>query len=187
MPAGQKQNLMKCLSSLSEELREQVLLAMLPGEEPVWVAQPIPTLVNRLSIPHIFFAVFALMFSVLLIVLGGLVALPFLLVFTGIPVAGPILIYRRMRRTVYVLSETRALVVRPTWRKAWETMSWPLTPGLVKERELRADGSGDLILGYEVTKDAEGDYSSVPQGFLNLPELRRVEQMLADVTLSTKE
>ena len=174
---------MKCLSPLSNELREQVLLAMLPGEQPVWAVQPVPTLVNRLSTPYIFFSGFALVFSTLSIVIGGLFALPFLLVFTGIPVATLILIYRRMRRTVYVITESRALVVRPTWRNGWETMFWTLTPGLVKERVLRADGSGDLIFSYEISKDAEGDYTSVPQGFLNLPELRRVEQMLAEVTL----
>lgn len=172
---------MKCLSSLSSELREQVLLAMLPDEMPVWAAQPVPTLVNRLSIPYIFFAVFALMISTLFVVMGGVSGLPFLLVLVGIPVAGVVQIYRRMKRTVYIISEHRALVVRPAGRKGWQTLAWPLTPGLVKERVLRADGSGDLILSYELGKGTEGDIDAEPRGFFNLPELRRVELLLADI------
>ena len=173
---------MKCLSPLPDELREQVLLAMRPGESPVWVARPIPTLRNRMSTPYIFFAVFGMMFSGLILVLSPHAVLSFSVLLVGIPFVFIWYIYRQMKRTVYVITEKRALVVRPVRRKEWETLSWQLTPGLVKERVLRADGSGDLILSYEVEKDAEGDGQSVPRGFFNLPELRRVEQLLSEIT-----
>lgn len=169
------------LASLPEKLHEQVLRAMWPGEEPVLVARPVPTIVNRVSKPYIFFLVFAIFFVSLFVFCSGFAALPFLALFIALPVGGIWRTYWQMQRTVYIITERRALVVRAAGRKAWQTLSWPLTAGLVKERVLRADGSGDLILGYESSRDAEGGTTSVPQGFFNLPELRRVEQILMDI------
>ncbi len=171
---------MKSVASLPEELHEQVMRAMLPGEEPLWVAQPIPSLVNRLTVPSIFFAVFALFFSALFVAIAGWVGVPFLLILIAIPAAMPFVIRRRMRRTVYLLTVRRALLLRPEGRRSWQTVAWPLAPGMVKERVLRADGSGDLIFGYEGGK--EGNTNPVPMGFFNLPELRRLEQLLMDIT-----
>lgn len=171
---------MKSVASLPEELHEQVMRAMLPGEEPLWVAQPIPSLVNRLTVPSIFFAVFAVFFSALFVAMAGWVGVPFLLILIAIPTATPFLIRWRMRRTVYLLTARRALLLRPEGRKGWQTVAWPLAPGMVKERVLRADGSGDLIFGYE--GDRESDTNPVPMGFFNLPELRRLEQLLMDIT-----
>lgn len=170
------------LVSLPEKQHEQVLRAMQPGENPVLVACPKPTVVNRVSQPYIFFLVFAIFFVALLVFCCGFTALPFLLLFIALPLGGVWYTYWQMQRTVYIITERRALVVRATGRKGWQTLSWPLTPGLVKERVLRADGSGDLILGYETSRDAEGDNTTVPQGFFNLPELRRVEQLLMDIS-----
>lgn len=169
------------LASLPEKLYEQVLRAMQPGEEPVLVARPKLTVVNRVSLPYIFFLVFAIFFVSLWVFCSGFAALPFLALFIALPAGGVWYTYWQMQRTVYIITERRALVVRATGRKGWQTLSWPLTPGLVKERVLRADGSGDLILGYETSRDAEGDSTTVPQGFFNLPELRRVEQLLLDI------
>ncbi len=171
---------MKSLASLPEELHEQVVRAMLAGEEPLWIAQPIPSLVNRLTVPSIFFAVFAVFFSALFVAFAGWAGMPFLLIFIAIPTATPFLVRRRMRRTVYVLTARRALLLRPEGRKGWQTVAWPLAPGMVKERVLRADGSGDLIFGYEGGSDK--DSNPVPMGFFNLPELRRLEQLLMDIT-----
>lgn len=172
---------MKVLTTLPPELQEQVARTLLPGEQPVWVAQPIPTLVNRLTIPAIFFACFGVFFSALVFVVGGVVMLPFLCLLTGVPVATVFLIRRRMRRTVYVLTEQRAFVLRPTWRKGWQSYGWPLVPDMIKERELRPDGSGDIIFGYEKQRSDEHD-TTVPMGFFNLPDVRKVEQLVLAVT-----
>lgn len=177
---------MVSLASLPEKLHEQVLRAMQPGEEPVLVARPIPTVVNRVSQPYIFFLIFAIFFDALFVLCSGFSALPFLLLFIAVPMGGIWYIYWQMQRTVYIITERRALVVRATSGKGWQTLSWPLSAGLVKERVLRADGSGDLILGFETSRDAEGDTTTVAQGFFNLPELRRVEQMLMGVAPAPK-
>lgn len=182
MPAGFSViNSMTSLASLPEKLHEQVLRAMQPGEEPVLLARPKPTVVNRVSQPYIFFLVFAIFFVSLWVCCVGFAALPFLVLFIAFPVVGIWRTYWQMQRTVYIITERRALVVRATGRKGWQTLSWPLDPGLVKERVLRADGSGDLILGYETSRDADGDSTTVPQGFFNLPDVRRVEQILMDI------
>lgn len=171
---------MKAITSLPEDLHEQVLLAMQPGEEPLWIAQPVPTLINRMSKPCFFFAGFALFLSTMFVVLGGLAGLPMLVVLTGIPLVMPWVIRRRMKRTAYLLTQRRAIVLRPVGRNSWQSVCWPLEPGLLKARELRADGSGDLIFGYE--GGADGETSAVPMGFFNLPELRRVEQFILEIT-----
>ena len=114
---------MKSLASLPEELHKQVMRAMLPGEEPLWIAQPIPSLVNRLTIPSIFFTVFALFFSVLFVAMAGWVGVPFLLILIAIPAAMPFVIRRRMRRTVYLLTVRRALLLRPEGRRSWQTLA----------------------------------------------------------------
>ena len=70
------------VASLPEELHEQVVRAMQPGEEPVWAAQPVPTLVNQLSSPYIFFGCLGLFFFVLvhlLFLLSVVLKLPLML------------------------------------------------------------------------------------------------------------
>ena len=177
------------ISSLSDEQREQVEHAMQPGESPVWIAQPIPTLANQLSTPYLFFSGFGVFFSVLVYIVAGLINpyMLFSLLFTGGTVSMVFVIRRRMRRTVYLLTEERALVLRPTGvtkKGGWQVIAWPLSAGLVKARVLRRDGSGDLVFGYEPKKSSED--ITVPMGFFNLPELRRVEQMLMDITPSSQ-
>lgn len=175
---------MKCLSPLPDELREHVLQAMLPGEAPVWVAQPVPTLVNQLSSPYIFFGCLGLFFFVLVSVLIGPIN-PYafiILLLTGMAVGMVFLTRRRMGRTIYLITEKRAIVLRPSGlskKSGWQVIDWPLSPGLVKERVLRSNGSGDLIFGYEPKKSSED--TTVPMGFFNLPELRRVEQLLMSI------
>ncbi|MBQ2380344.1 MAG: hypothetical protein II295_08160 [Akkermansia sp.] len=177
------------ISSLSNELREQVVHAMQSGESPVWIAQPIPSMANQLSTPYLFFSVFGVFFSALVYIVAGLlnIYMLFSLLFTGVAVGMVFIIRRRMKRTVYILTEQRAIVLRPTGvtkKGGWQLIAWPLIAGLVKERVLRNDGSGDLIFGYEPKKSSED--TTVPMGFFNLPELRRVEQMLMDITPSSR-
>lgn len=173
------------ISSLSDELREQVVHAMQSGESPVWIAQPIPSMANQLSTPYLFFSGFGVFFSALVYIVAGLlnIYMLFSLLFIGVAVGMVFIIRRRMKRTVYILTEQRAIVLRPTGvtkTGGWQLIAWPLSAGLVKERVLRNDGSGDLIFGYEPKKSSED--TTVPMGFFNLPELRRVEQMLMDIT-----
>lgn len=52
---------------------------------------------------------------------------------------------------------------------------------MVKSCTVRKDGSGDLILGHEVRHSRNGTHE-VARGFMNVPEVRRVEQFLYDLT-----
>lgn len=173
---------MKTLARLPEDIREQVCHRLIPGEEPIWCAQPLPTLVNRLTIPSLFFSLFGLFFSALVYVVGGVAMLPFLALLVGVPVAFVFIIRHRMRRTVYLLTEQRALVLRPAGRrKSWQLYSWPLEAGLLKECVLHSDGSGDIILGYEKNR-TDRESQSFPMGFFNVPDARRVEMLIMSAT-----
>lgn len=174
--------------SLPKELREHVQFALQPGEQVVWAAQPIVSLVNRLTIPYFFFLAFALVFYAVFFTVAGWLFAMFPLMFVAIIAWTIWHHYYRMKHSVYVLTEHRALVVRPGARKSWQTIAWPLTADLIKERELRADGSGDLIFGYENNSSRnEGGNAAVPMGFFSVPELRCVEQLLLAVSAKDKE
>lgn len=93
---------------------------------------------------------------------------------------------RRMERTLYVLTDKRAVVFEPTgW---WRTrcVSWPLYPGLIKK--VTKDGDcGSIIFDYEIRRSftKRPRVSPHPVGFLSVPqheEVRRlVEEQVATV------
>ncbi len=74
----------------------------------------------------------------------------------------PLLEQRRRRRTLYVLTNHRALVVAPGGVRAF-----PLCAGMVRERISRPGGAGDLIL------EGEGE-----DGFTRLPNLAQAHAEL---------
>jgi hypothetical protein len=51
---------------------------------------------------------------------------------------------------------------------------------------VRKDGSGDLVLGYEERHSRNGSHT-VSRGFMNVPDVRRVEQFLYDLTEAKPE
>lgn len=88
---------------------------------------------------------------------------------------------RRQKRTVLVITDRRAMELYPGVFGAQKSHVWPLESGMVKSCTMRKDGCGDLVLGYEVRHGKHGTHS-VAHGFMNVPEVRRVEQFLYDLT-----
>ena len=88
---------------------------------------------------------------------------------------------RTQKRTVLVITERRAMEIYPGLFGSVKSRVWPLEPGMVKSCTVRKDGSGDLILGYEERHSKNGTHE-VARGFMNVPEVRRVEQFLYDLT-----
>lgn len=104
----------------------------------------------------------------------GLFMLPFWLVGVGIPIG--ILVYRaRVLRTRYFITNRRAIVLRPSLRFSPQVVAWPLAPNMVKQYQERAHGMGDIVLGY---KNYQVNDQPAPDGFLNVPNVREVYQLL---------
>ncbi len=103
--------------------------------------------------------------------------LPFWLVGIGLAVS-PWWEQGLERRTVYVLTNTRAVVLKPsTWKRQRTLKGYVLVSDLIKEVVPRADGSGDIVFGYEERRSKNGIYY-VPKGFLAVPQMERVLEML---------
>ena len=97
--------------------------------------------------------------------------IPFWLVGLGIPF-GVLLNRKRMNRTTYVLTNQRAIVLRPNlFMSRAHTLSWPLSPATVKGTKEYEDGSGDIVMGF---KDYQVNDQPVPDGFISVPEVHRV-------------
>lgn len=108
----------------------------------------------------------------------ALFGLPFVLVGLGMLLA-PFGAFRNARRTVYVLTSKRFMVI--TEGRIRHVKS--VLPEHIRsiERKERPDGSGNLrlILGYE--KDGDGDTVTKAEDLVAIPEVRKVETMLMDL------
>ena len=82
------------------------------------------------------------------------------------------------RRTVYLLTNRRAVVLRPSEFRFRPTQKdYPLEHGMIKEVQEKRDGSGSLVFGYEV-QQTKGGENYLPVGFLHVPQLQRVRDIL---------
>ncbi len=90
---------------------------------------------------------------------------------------------RRMRRSIYALTDRRVLIIEPGLF-SWKTRAFALVPELIMERKLRKEGRGDLIFGTDVHY-GRNSRREVPVGFINLPDLRLAEQKI-DEALDAK-
>lgn len=89
----------------------------------------------------------------------------------------------RMSRTLYVLTDKRAVVFEQLnlWRN--RCVCWPLFPGLVKKVTKEGHDLGSLIFDYEMRFSFESRwrrYVPGPVGFLMVPQPERVQQLVAE-------
>ncbi|MDO5465169.1 MAG: DUF3592 domain-containing protein [Akkermansia sp.] len=89
----------------------------------------------------------------------------------------------RMARTLYVLTDKRAIVLEQLslWRR--RCVCWPLFPGLVKKVAKEGHDLGSLIFDYEMHFSFESRrrrYVPRPVGFLMVPQPERVQQLVAE-------
>lgn len=86
----------------------------------------------------------------------------------------------RMERTLYVLTDKRAIVFEQQglWKK--RCICWPLFPGLIK-KVTKDDDMGSLIFDYEIhgsLSDHRKEHVPQPVGFLNVPQPEQVRQLV---------
>lgn len=112
-------------------------------------------------------------------------ALCLLMVLAGllIGVGSPLLILRGLRRTVYVLTNKRALALQGIFGRTIRSFE-PTALGNISRKD-RADGSGDLLFARELKRDSEGNSHYEPVGFLYVRNVREIEGLIRDLARST--
>lgn len=88
---------------------------------------------------------------------------------------------RRLRNTAYLLTAQQAMVLEPGWFGKRKLSIYPVQPGMVKERNVAQDGSGSLVFAYREGQRKHGT-RQVQQGFLNIPQVQQVAEMLDSLT-----
>ena len=88
---------------------------------------------------------------------------------------------RRLRNTAYLLTAQQAMVLEPGWFGKRKLSIYPVQPGMVKERNVAQDGSGSLVFAYREEQGKHGTHR-VQQGFLNIPQVQQVAEMLDSLT-----
>lgn len=187
---------------IPRELTALVDTELQPGERIVWTGQPLPSRFARRSLGMVIFAIPWTAFAVFWIAAacqfkipdfsqgGGffpLFGLPFVLVGVGM-LSSPFWMRRSARRTVYALTDRRALVLGGG---AWRSLS-VRSFGPEKLRDLRRvqypDGSGDLIFERTIHENSHNNRQSTDHGFLAIREVKDVETLarkLADASNAT--
>lgn len=88
---------------------------------------------------------------------------------------------RLLRNTVYVVTDRRAVIIE---RGYWGTNAHSFGPEQLAGLRLveRPGGRGDVILSETVYVDSDGDRRAIPVGFLNIPDARRVEGLVRELS-----
>ena len=167
--------------------RQMVEVNLMQKEEVLWVGKPIPRLFCGgslgsfiFSLPWLAFISFWTFMAAQASLAFAAFSLPFWCIGIGL-FSSPWWGLRKQKRTVQVITNRRAMELYPGFFGSMKSHVWPLEPGMVKSCTVRKDGSGDLILGYEERHGKHGT-RMVAQGFINVPEVRRVEQFLYELT-----
>ncbi len=169
-----------------------------PGEKMLWSGQPDPKrlsrkalLISLFGIPWTAFALFWVVaaagfklpdftfssFSDGFHAVFPLFGIPFVLIGLGMFTA-PYWAYRSAKRTVYAITNRRALVI--SFGRAKRVQSYFEQDISDISRVERADGSGNIVFRTEETTDRKGNARLNQIGFFGVPEVRRVERILLD-------
>ena len=176
---------------MPREMQDRAERELDPGERIEWISMPIARFFTPASTGAFIFGIpwtaFALFWT------GGaawgtsqvegagwfrafpLFGLPFILIGFGL-LSSPLWAYRKARRTVYAITDRRALSLEG----GRTTTVRSFTPEQLKEiyRKERRDGSGDVIFARRTWRDSEGDRQAEEIGFLRVPDVRDVEARL---------
>ena len=175
--------------ALPAEIQAQVDAELASGERVLWQGQPIGRFapggiaLALFGIPWTAFALFwiwgashAVGAFGALGMLFPLFGLPFVLVGFGL-ISAPWWMRLLARRTAYVITNQRVLILSPGWRGRSVRSFAPERLTVIERRE-RSDGSGDLIFEKSSWRDSDGDRRTREVGFMSVPDVKLVERMV---------
>jgi hypothetical protein len=178
---------------ISKHLKERVNRELEPGEHVEWLGKPIPRYFTRIArsvyvfgIPWTAFAIFWTIGYVRQEGHGSAVlpGLPFILI--GLVVlATPIWCYRRALKTVYVITNKRAITIQEGWSCSTQSYySDNLQDIYSKEQK---DGTGDVIITCQALRDSWIARYSEPLGFLHIKNPKEIEKKLKKLAEQSAE
>ncbi len=179
-------------------LREWVDREIEPGERLQWMDMPAPrfftgpaTAAFLFGIPWTAFAVFWTAtaawgtrqasdtgapgaFSILFPLFG----VPFILIGLGM-LSSPLWAYRKARRTVYVITDRRAIL----FEGGRSTTVRSFAPQQLRNvfRKERKDGSGDVVFSSRTWRDSDGDRHAQDVGFMRIQNAKAVEDLIQEL------
>ena len=191
---------MPALQSIEPHLRGLVQAEVRDGERLVWAGQPVPRFFNAGTIAAVVFAIpwtaFAIFWTAGAFAAtrgaggaGGndsmsyffryafpLFGVPFILIGLGM-FSAPYWMARQLKRTVYAVTDRRAVVFAPGWFGSRKVRSFAPDALASMERVERPDGSGDLIFE-QYTQRRGSSTHTVRHGFFAVRDVRAVEDVL---------
>jgi hypothetical protein len=183
---------------LPQQIRSLVESELQSGERITWLEQPIPGRMARMTWPIVLFGIpwtaFALFWTAGaawatwkmddapgLFSAFPLFGLPFILIGFGM-LSSPCWVRRKARRSAYVLTDRRAILLTAGWRGSVTVRSFEPERLTDLRRKQYADGSGDLVFAQDIRRDSDGDRHSANVGFLAIREVKAVEELVRALT-----
>jgi hypothetical protein len=170
--------------NISPELADRVAGELSPDEKLIWIGQPRSDLAVRPAyflVPFgVVFVAFSLFWMVMAVVITfGLMApcgIPFLAIGVAL-IVSPVWLRAWARKTVYAVSNRRAIIWQPGWFGYITVQSFtPSGLGQMSRTE-RPDGSGDLV--FQVYTSGIGEDSrTITKGFMGIDRVREVEELV---------
>lgn len=180
---------------LPQDLADLVADEIAPGERIAWVGQPIPSRYARRGLGTALFGIPFTAFAFFWIAVASgfkmpdfshgfrlfpLFGIPFVLVGLGM-LSSPFWMYLKATRTVYVITDRRALTVE---RGLWQGVSVrSFEPERLTDlnRTQYPDGSGNLVFqrDYHVSNRGGGHFTDI--GFLAIPDVKEAEDRIRDL------
>ena len=174
-------------------LRQMVEDELDEGERIAWMAQPRPGRFALRALPAVVFGIPWTAFAIFWMCgasgfempdfaegfdLFPLFGIPFVLIGLAM-LLSPLWMWRRAGRTIYAITDRRAILFGGGLTRNIRSFS-PASLGKLRRRQ-RSDGSGDIILYEETSRDSDGDTRRTSVGFFAIPDVRDVEQMLREL------
>lgn len=174
-------------AQIPQELKENVERELQPDECISWMDMPIPTFFTRESTKIFLFGIGVTLFAIfwtcaaagctipslnevsnpfqLVSLLFPLFGIPFILM-GFFMLANPILAYHKAFKTVYVITDRRAITFEFGWSKT--IRSYPPPKLLNVYRKERRDGTGDVIISFDKWIDSDDVKRSKDLGFFQI-------------------
>jgi hypothetical protein len=198
---------------LPPELATRVESELAQGERLVWVGQPLPGLYRLQSIPMLIIGIFFLGFSLLWLALTAGVGLigagaagqadpaaglgiggffSCFALFGLLPLAigiflvtAPLWTGSMARRTVYALTDRRAIIFEPQLFRTVQVRSYTAAGLGAMSRTERGDGSGDLVFDEYTTRGSNNSTTTTRRGFLAIANVHQVEGLIRKTLLDS--
>ena len=160
--------------SLTQRERRVIDRTLGMDEQLLLVTRPDPTILKAELLIH-----FVIAAIILIVSEGELFVLPFVLLLCVLPW------FRKCykRRTLYLVTDRRCIILTPRLLPGMNCKSYPLEPKLIKEYEIFSGGIGNIAFDYDccATHDTCGsdpEDDRHPLGFLDLPQCKRVVTLI---------